>query len=206
MRKKQIPSYVIIVAVAGIVTAMALNDPVVYNPPMFLAGMDVSYTPSDITQANPNILAPDGGSASFKVEFVSDIRDSVSYTIHGTVRSVGSPVPWTGSAGNERGIIPVELQVIQASKGEAPASGLFTVHLLADKIYGKYYLDSYEPEFEVGEEVIVHISVDVLDKTSGELNLVTLGDYAKYQVNGDRAYNAQFPYGKPVDAAKNEAR
>lgn len=205
MNKKTI-KYVAVVMAIGVGTVVAFNDPFIYNQTLFLLGVDVSYVPSDITNANPDILAPEGGGATFNAEFVSDIKNSVDHTIHGSVLSVGSPVPWIDSIGNERGIIHVKIQVIQASKGETPDDGLFTVHLLADKIYGKYYLDSYEPEFEIGEEVIIHISVDALDETSGNLNLATLGEYTKYQVNGDRAYNVQFPYGKSVGIAKNEAR
>ena len=207
MKNKRTTKHIIIAIIVGIGLATAFNDPFVYNQTLFLVGADIPYTPSDITRSNPDILSPDGGGgATFKAEFTSDVKDSVDYTIHGTVLLVGSPVPWTDSVGNERGIIPIKLQVSQVSKGKTLDDGVFTVHLLADKVDGKYYLDSYEPEFETNEEVIVHISVDILDDTSGKLNLVTLGEYAKYQVNGDRAYNVQFPYGKSIDAVKNEAR
>lgn len=205
MQKKQIITYItLVVVVSG--TLVAFNDPFVYNKTMFVLGIDIPYIPSNITQANHNIVAIDGGGATFKAEFVSDIKNSVDSTVHGTVLSVSTPLPWTDSVGNERGIVSVELQIIEATKGQVTNSNTFIVHLLTDKLDGTFYLDSYEPEFEIGEEVIVHTGIETPDATSGDLNLVVLGEYGKYQVQGDRAYNIQFPYGKSINDAKNEAR
>ncbi len=203
MNRKQIITYSII-AIAALSTVAAFNDPFVYNKTLFVLGTDIPYTASDISLSNPNIVGSQG-SASYIAEFVTDIKDRVDYTVHGTVTSIGDPIPWTDNVGNSRGIIPIELEVKQVTKGSLD-SKTFTVHLLSNSADNKWYLSPGNPDFELGEEVIVHITVESPDEEIGNLNLVALGEYAKYKIEDGRAYNVQFPYGKTIDGAINEAR
>ncbi len=203
MKRKQILTYSII-AIAAFSTIGAFNDPFVYNKILFVVGADIPYVESDISLSNPNIIGSHG-SASYVAEFVTEIKDRVDYTVHGIVTSIDDPIAWTDNVGNERGIIPVQLQVIESTKGTI-SDKTFTVHLLANHFDEKWYLSADSPDFEVGEEVIVHITVVSPDENSGDLNLVALGPYAKYKIQDNRAYNIQFPYGKSISSALNESR
>ncbi len=144
----------------------------------------VSYIPSNITKANPNILIGSGDNFSIKTTNISDVADSVVYTIQGTVLRVDDPISWITVKDSflGQGSIPVTITVEKVYKGQLDAK-TFTFFLTSvflrqnddtdlsssmsseDKIIDvlrdktkKQYLTSDSGQFEIGKKVIVHIS------------------------------------------------
>jgi len=81
----------------------------------------------------------------------------------------------------------------------------------------KYYLFSDSGQFEIGEKILVHIDESVIEEpymidNPENLELINpyyhliLGEYSKYQIQGDMAYNESFPVGLSLDLVVNESQ
>jgi hypothetical protein len=202
-KKNLIISSLIAVAVIGSIAV--LSDSYVYNSAMVLLDVPSPYIPSDITKANVNVK-PTAGEASFATTNISDVKDKVLFTIRGKVIEVGNPIQWIDNAGNTHGAIPVQIELIDSLKGNLKKGELFTVYIDSIFIDDQYWLSTYEPQFEIGEEVLIHIAKSEISLDDKEMFYVELGHYGKYQIKDGKAYNEKFPYGKSLVQAENEAR
>lgn len=169
------------------------------------------YTESDITLANPNIQV---GMTEYSMETNIDFinKNTIVLTILGTIKSVGDPISWIDETGARHGTIPVTIEVNENTKNTVTKEKLekgetITFYLDGLVIDGQYYLHSFEPRFEIGEKVIVHLGTTYQgpDGKDGDNYFVELGKYGKYTIVGDKAYNENFPQGKPIKQTLEES-
>ena len=172
---------------------------------------DYVYVQSDITKANPNIIvAPTD--LTLATEEISETKPTVVLTIQGTVLSVDDPVDWIDESGNPLGFVPVTIDIDKKTKDatahlKLETDGRLTVYLGGVYESGKFYMHGFEPQFEIGEEVILHVGhgKNGLTFEDDEFYFVELGKYGKYRVVDDKAYNENHNNGKPLDEALSEA-
>ena len=224
-------------ATAIVLGALILAHPLQDKPATADAGLaePYIYVQSDITKANP-IIRADEGYASWTTMTISDVADEVEYTIMGTILEIRDPIDWyerdDGTAGH--GSIPVVMSAETVYKGGFDSDtitfflGSYLIH--PETFFGdsvtvadvadspkEYHLYPFEPQFEVGDHVLVHLSeidlnfdnmtiapedVDLLIPYYG----VVLGKHGAYHVHGDRIYNTVIPDGAPMSLAIHESR
>ena len=168
------------------------------------------YVSSDITKANPNLTMASGDfSMLTDIEYT---KDSVLFTVYGEILKVGDPIPWTDRSGNSLASIPVHVQVKEVSKDTDPDMDLklddeFVFHLSGGYEHDITYVDVFEPQFEIGESVVLHIGK--ADNTYGPMNdlyYVEIGMFGKYKVVEGEAYNENYPDGKLLSSTLDEAK
>ena len=88
---------------------------------------------------------------------------------------------------------------------------------------GKFLLYPWEPQFEIGENVLVHLTHLLFDKnkfaneniiTNNEYaqllvsnyNAVGLDEYGKYQLHDNQAYNVKFSDGISLQTASTQSK
>lgn len=168
------------------------------------------YTQSDITKANPDLVMGQGTS-SMRTQEISETKETVVLTLSGTVLSVGDIIDWK-YVGDKYGSVPITIEIDKNTKAKDANLKLkkgdsFTFYLTGNYEMDQYYIGSYEPQFEIGEEIIVHIgkASQGPNGPDGDNYFVELGQYGKYKVVEDKAYNEKFKNGKSLDKAFNEA-
>ena len=170
------------------------------------------YTSSDITKANPNLTMALG-----IANMLTDIeltKDSVLFTVYGEILKVGDPIPWTDEGRNSLTSIPVHMVVKNVSKDTDPDMDLkpddeFVFYLSGGAERNIIYVDVWQPQFEIGENVILHIGKT--DDTYGpvtvnDLYYVVIGMYGKYKVIDGKAYNENYPTGRLLNSVFDEAK
>lgn len=195
------------IAVAvGVIALSVLVQEEVYVP---YSG-ELSYVPSDITKANEKFsISP--SSAMWKTTDISEIKHTIVATFRGTVTDIGEPIDWHDNVGVTHGAIPVTIRIVENSKNTEgknyQSNDLFTFYVDSSKINEMYYIASYEPEFEVGEEIIVHIAKSHLGPMGegGDNYFVELGDFGKYKIIDQKAYNEKYHEGRPLNKVLRES-
>ena len=170
------------------------------------------YTQSDITKANPNLVMGQGGFSM--IEDIQIAKDSVVLTTSGTVLSVGDPINWIESESGEKyGSVPVTIKVDRQTKNQELHLKLkqgdeFTFYLGGFYEQGQFYIHSFEPQFEIDEQVLVHISKDYQGPVGydGDNYFVEIGKFGKYKIIEDKAYNEKYPNGKSLTQTYDEAK
>ncbi len=168
------------------------------------------YTPSDITKASPNLTMASGDFSM--LTDIEETKDSVLFTVYGEILKVGDPIPWTDESGNSLASIPVHMVVKNVSKDIDPdmdlkLDGEFVFYLSGGYEHDIIYVDAFEPQFEIGESVILHIGK--ADDAYGPMNdpyYVEIGMYGKYRVVDGKAYNENYPTGKLLHSVFDEAK
>ena len=192
------------------------------------------YVPSDITKANPNIRVS-RVDASWRTTDIRDIADEVKYTIRGTILEVQDPINSYSydHAMQGFGSIPVVMSVDEVYKGNLESDtltfflGSFITYpdrpgyiraSIADvaELRKGYSMFSYEPQFEVGDHVIVHVGevywdedriVDPQDlETMTPYHSVLLAKYGAYHIHDGKIYNEKVPDGAPLARAIAESQ
>ena len=216
--------------------ALILAHPLQDKPATADAGLaePYIYVQSDLTKANPIIRANEGY-ASWTTMTISDVADEVEYTVLGTILEIRDPIDWYEyDSGPGHGSIPVVMSAETVYKGSFDSYTItffiesFLIHTktfsgdsvtVADVADSpkEYRLFHFEPQFEVGDRVLVHLSeinlnfdnmtiapedVDLLIPYYG----VVLGKHGAYHVHGDRIYNTVIPDGAPISLAIHESR
>lgn len=189
---------------AIVVSAVVVFTPNTYNTVLMLADAPTPYIPSDISKSNP-LFQKGTGEISLVTTDIEDVKDQVTITIKGKVVSIGDPVIWTDSAGNTKGSIPVEILVEKSYKGKIKSGEVFTLYLDSIKEGGKFYIQPFEATFEEGEEVIVHAALGNIPGISNPY-FVKLGEFGKYKIIDDKAYNEKFPYGVNSEFAGQQGK
>lgn len=200
--------YYLVFAIIGATTTsltLVATDPYLHNAVMVMSGVPSTYIPSDISKSSPNIHAG-VGTSSLSTTDIRDVKDQVAYTIKGNVLKIGDPVPWTDNAGNEKGAIPVTILVDKAYKGKLDHGKTFTVYLDGIKIDGEYHLPPGEALFEIGENVLIHAALSNTGPDIQDVYYVKLGQFGKYKIVDDKAYNEKSPYGITIDSAAKQAK
>ncbi len=168
------------------------------------------YAPSDITKANPNLVMGQGDFSM--LTDITQTKDSVLLTIYGEVLKVGDPIPWKDEAGNHLASVPVHVQVKEVSKDTDPDSDLkiedeFVFYLGGGYEMGTMYVDIFEPQFEIGEDVVLHIGkADNPLHPIDDQYFVEIGMFGKYKVVEGEAYNENYPDGKLLRSVFDEAK
>ena len=177
---------------------------------LFQADNQYVYTSSDITKANPNLTMAHG--IFSMLTDIEQTKDSVLFTVYGEILKVGDPVPWTDEGRNSLTSIPVHMVVKNVSKDTDPDMDLklddeFVFYLSGGYEHDIAYVDVFEPQFEIGENVILHIGK--ADDAYGPINdlyYVEIGMYGKYKVIDGKAYNENYPTGKLLNSVFDEAK
>lgn len=189
------------------------------------------YIPSNITKANPNILVG-SGEGSWRTTNVSDLSDGILFTVQGTVLHIGNPIEWfeSGPTGRGHGTVPITISVDQVYKGNIDSEtftffidGLLVIDGLklgdnpsdSSPENRTFYLFPWEPQFELGEQVLVHINEIRSNNdrviTVEDLEILTpnysvqLGKYGKYVIQNEMLFNEKFPAGISKQIAINQS-
>jgi len=151
---------------------------------------ELGYAPSDMSKAFPHLDGVEQGHASWTTTDIRDVKDQVAYTIRGTVIAIGEGEEWadptprpehydTIFGKNVKIPVDIKVQETKKTKSDVKPGDVITV-TLTGKLLGKtLYLDGGEPQFEVGEEVILHIAIDPNDIVGKNIKYVKLGEYGK---------------------------
>lgn len=168
------------------------------------------YVPSDITKANPDLkVAPT--TVSMMTDNLATIKGDVLLSASGIVKHVEDPIVWKYQ-GDTHGAVPVTILVEQTVKDEdellLERGDLFTFFIAGLYENDEHFIFGFEPQFELGESVIVHVSKASQGPygENGDNYFVKLGKYGKYKVVEEMAYNEKFPEGRVLETALNEAK
>ena len=169
------------------------------------------YVQSDITKANPNLtVVPSGNTVA--TEDIAETKNTVVLTVVGKVLSVGDPIDWIDESENQLGFVPVTIELEKKFKDKTEGIKLkkgsqFTVYLNGVYEGGEFYLPDFEPQFEIGERVLLHVGHDKNGPNFEDdgIYFVELGKFGKYKVVDDKAYNIKNKEGKSLDKVFNEA-
>ncbi|MGI0008490.1 MAG: hypothetical protein ACRD92_02610 [Nitrosopumilaceae archaeon] len=180
--------------------------------------LSTNYIPSDMSKAFPeldNVL--EGGDSTILTTNIEDVKNQVQYTLRGTVVNIGEleewidPTPQTEELQKIMGKnvkFPVDIEVTQVrkAKSDLKVGEIFTVNVLGRLIDNTLYLNPNSPQFEVGEDVIVHVSIDPNDIIEKDFKFVQLGEYGKYKIQDGMAFNAKYPHGRDLVKALDESQ
>ena len=200
MNRQKLVVFVILVAAVASVAVLVIptSEPYVYSP-------------SDITKANPDLTM--GTGTHYMLQDIEKTKNTVVLTLSGGVLSVGNLVDWEYE-GDKHGAVPVTIKVEEVAKIQAGAArnvqkgDLFTFYLGGIYEMDRHYIDNFEPQFEIGEEVVVHVGkADQGPKgPDGDNYFVELGMYGKYRIVEGKAYNENYPAGKSLQDVYDEAK
>lgn len=181
-------------------------------------GATANYIPSDMSKAFPQFdKVLKGGDVTMATTNIEDVKDQVQYTIRGTVVKIGEPEEWTDPTPQPDELrkligknvkIPIDIEVTQVGKAryELKVGDIVTVKVLGRIIDNILYLNPNSPQFELGEDVVVHISVDPNNIIEKDFKFVQLGEYGKYKIQDGEAFNAKYPHGKDVVKTMQETQ
>lgn len=148
---------------------------------------------------------------------IEDVKNQVQYTIRGTVVKIGETEEWVDPTPQPEELrqimgknvkIPIDIEITQIGKDKSDlkVGEIVTVNVLGRIIDNTLYLTPNSPQFELGEDVIVHISVDPNDIIEKDFKFVQLGKYGKYKIHDGEAFNAKYLYGKNIVSALDETK
>lgn len=181
-------------------------------------GSSANYIPSDMSKAFPQFdKVLEGGDVTIATTNIGDVKDQIQYTIRGTVVKIGEPEEWTDPTPQPDELrklmgknvkIPINIEVTQVgkAKSELKVGEIVTVNVLGRIVDNTLYLNPNSPQFELGEDVIVHISVDPSNIIEKDFKFVQLGKYGKYKIQGDKAFNAKYPHGSDIVKTLDETQ
>jgi hypothetical protein len=170
------------------------------------------YSQSDLGKAFPDhVLLPSSSATDLNMEKAK--KDIIS-TIQGTVVGISGIKTWNDTTMNpdliplvgDRIKIDVQIEVEKSNKGDYKKGDIITVTLTGALMHDDKIISMDDNEqFEIGEEVIVHIAKDPNNIIGDNIHYVKLGQYGKYSVQNDKAYNERYHDGIPIAQALNEA-
>ncbi len=175
------------------------------------------YVPSNIAHSLGSVTDVVQGDAGWTTTDIKKVKDAVDYTIMGTVVHVSEPIPWTDPTPKSDGYVEtrgnnvkirvdIEVDEIGKAKSQLERGSIVTVVITGKLLNDVLYLDGGEEHYELGERVIVHVAQDPHDIMGGDALYVKLGEFGKYKVQNNRAYNDQFSEGRSISSVMSEAR
>lgn len=208
MKQNKIILSTLILSIAAGLTLLAVNIDQEES-------IETMYVPSDMSKSLPQFDGVYQGHATWSTDDVKKVKKEIKYTIRGTVVSIGELEFWTDPTPQpeelqkirpQNVLIPINIQVDKIKHYNGEFTGeIFTVKLTGQLLDNKLYLDGGEPQFEVGEKVVVHVGIDPNDVIEKDHKYVVLGEFGKYKIQDDKAYNEKYPKGKSIDKAFKDA-
>jgi hypothetical protein len=180
--------------------------------------LSTTYIPSDMSKAFPHLDGVlEGGDVSMSTTNIEDVKSQIQYTIRGTVVNIGTLEEWKDPTPQPEELqkimgknvkIPVDIKVTQVKKAKSNLNNgeIITVNVLGHLIGNTLYLNPNSPQFEIGEDVVVHISVDPNDIIEKDFKFVQLGEYGKYSIQDGKAFNAKYSHGRDIVKALDETQ
>jgi len=180
--------------------------------------LSATYIQSKMSKAFPELDGVlDGGDATMLTTNIEDVKSQVQYTIRGTVVNIGKLKEWTDPTPQpdelrklmgKSVMIPIDIKVTQVKKDKSDLKNdeIITVNVLGHLIENTLYLNPNSPQFEIGEDVVVHISVDPNDIIEKDFKFVQLGEYGKYSIQDGKAFNAKYSHGRDIAKALDETQ
>ncbi len=210
-KKILLPSLVVLIAISASILMLnyETNDSVSVSE---ITETSI-YVPSDISKAFPDYEIVFSSNAYATIDIVK-VKDQVKYTVQGTVINIGDPEIWIDSTMNpeligvvaDRIKIEVDIEVDKVKKSKDIKKGdVITITITGDMVDNVLSLDTRE-QFELGEQVIVHVAEDPNDIVGENIHFVKLGEYGKYKIQNNKAFNDQNSNGKSIEATLNEAQ
>ena len=204
MSKKIIKTSVLVAIVVSVfVSIVSITSFVIPNN-------EYVYIPSNITKANPNLMVLPAEFSMGTCD-ISETKHTVVLTLSGTVTSVGDPIIWEYE-NQTYGAVPVTIDVSKKTKDKETElvlnnGDLFTFYLAGAYERGEHYILGFEPQFELGEKVIVHLGKDDQGHKgeNGNNYFVVLGLYGKYRVVDNKGYNEKYDQGRSLDLIFKES-
>lgn len=202
-----------IAAVVGMAAVSAL-----FVSDMHTSGTtNAPYVPSNIAHALGSVTDVVQGDASWTTTDIKKVKDAVDYTIKGTVIHISEPILWTDPTPRSDGYvetrgnnvkIQVDIEVDEIGKATSPLDrdSVVTVVITGKLLNDVLYLDGGEEHYELGERVIVHVATDPHNIMGDDVLYVKLGEFGKYKIQNDRAYNEQFSEGRSISSVMSEAK
>lgn len=202
-----------IVAVVGMATVLALLVSDMHPP----STTNSPYVPSNIAHALGSVTDVVQGDASWTTTDIKKVKDAVDYTIRGTVVHISEPILWADptpradgyveTRGNNVKIhVDIEVDEIGKATRSLERGSVVTVVITGKLLNDVLYLDGGEEHYELGERVIVHVATDPHSIMGVDVMYVKLGEFGKYKIQNDRAYNEQFSEGRSISSVMSEAK
>lgn len=174
-----------------------------------------SYVPSKIGYALSTVDEVTQGAASFATNDIQKVKSEVDYTIKGTVVSISEPILWTDPTPKSEGYyirngenvkieIDIEVDETGKSKTQLDAGSIVTITITGKLLDNKLKLDGGEEHYEIGERVIVHVAEDPNDIIGKNVKYVKLGQFGKYKLQDDKAFNELYPEGRNISSVMSE--
>jgi len=242
MKKRNMIILSLVLVSVLITGVVSFSTPLIYNSTMSSLGVEIPYTPSDMTKDNPNIEIAIGSSSIEYVFIEQSVDFDVMHSIEGNVTAIHEPLSWADdSYGVEIISIPVDIlvkkdhrdhtsmtkkynagggdkfdrMIFELYKNNPVSEGdTITVYVQGDMFKGKVMLHPYSEQFELGEDVIVHLGITIpagfgmpyiFHEGEGVHYGVVIGENGKFKIENGIAYNHLYPYGKTLDAARYAA-
>ncbi len=176
-----------------------------------------AYVPSKIGYALSTVDEVTQGAASFATNDIQKVKGEVDYTIKGTVVSISEPIPWNDPTPKSEGYyirngenvkieIDIEVDKTGKSKKKLDAGSIVTVTITGKLLDKKLKLDGGEEHYEIGERVVVHVAEDPNDIIGENVKYVKLGQFGKYKLNEDKAFNELYPKGRVISSVMSETK
>lgn len=173
------------------------------------------YIPSDMSKAFPDYTLT-VSHLSMTTTDITKVKDEVKYTVVGTVIKISESVVWIDPTPHDASVadslgdrikIDVDIQVDVVTKGNDIKKGDVLTITITGTLHDNNLitLDSAE-QFELDEQVIVHVSEDPNDIIGKNIHYVKLGEFGKYKIQGDKAFNSKNPSGKSIKEALEETK
>ncbi len=225
MNKKSIIKYGIIVAIASIAI---IYTPLIYTITLSIMQVEPTYIEPISMRVDKLEVKKNQGFVSGIAGDIVNMKDKVVYSIRGEVIDIRKPLLLIeeGSV-DDIWFIPIDIRIKDVYKGDLKKGDIFTIYIQSsnfnttryannvDYVIDEYkwdeniYIESYEPTYNIGEEVMVHIAIADLEYIVRDLEYVDedlpnqlpysiLGKYGKYTIKDGLAYNEKYPYGVPI--------
>lgn len=175
------------------------------------------YVPSNIAHSLGSVTDVIQGEASWTTTDIKKVKGAVDYTIKGTVIHISEPISWTDPTPKSDGYVDargsnvkiqvdIEVDEIGKAKKSLERGSVVTVVITGKLLNSVLYLDGGEEHYELGERVIVHVAEDPNNIVGDNVLYVKLGEFGKYKIQNNIAYNKQFSEGRSISSVMSETK
>lgn len=198
-----------IVAISGVFFANFDNNKVSDNL------TTSEYIPSDMSQYFPDHEITYVHSSYGSID-VKELKDDVKYSIQGTVVGISDIQYWDGIDEELESFANIDLQTIKVevyievdkvgkSTKDLKKGDIITVTIQGMK-HGNQISFISSDQYEIGEEVIVHLGEDPNDIVGDDVKFSIAGEHTKYKIQNDKAFNKDNKKGKLIKDVLVEAQ
>jgi len=209
--KYKVISLSVIVAIASIGGLFFAN----FDNEKVSDDLTTEYIPSDMSKYFPNHEITYVHS-SYGSTDVKELKEDVKYSVQGTVVDISDVQYWDGIDKNLESFADIDLQTIKVevdievdqvgkSTKDIKKGDIITVTIQGMKQGNQISFISSD-QYEIGEEVIVHLGEDPNDIVGDDVKFSIAGEHTKYKVQKDKAFNEDNKKGKLTKDVLGEAR